>query len=139
MICTYVLLLNLTLTIIPITLLQFSLSYLVFSTPADGPLSQPSSHHSPSPLPLATPLTTPPHHSYSLLLTPFPITTSHHSPHPSSHQSLHTPLLLITHSHYILSLLPSLPLTTPPLPTPSPLTPHLPLHPSFPPLFKGTS
>ena len=70
--------------------------------------SHPSSHHFPSPL-----HSRPPHHSYSLLFTPFPITTSHHYPHPSSHHSPLTPLLIINPSHYIPSLLPSLPLTTP--------------------------
>ena len=52
--------------------------------------------------PPSSPLTTPPHHSpsplrsYSPLLTPFPIITSLHSPHPYSHQCTppFTPLLL---------------------------------------------
>ena len=52
-----------------------------------APFSHLSSHHSLSPLPL----TTPPHHSptplrsYSPLLTPFPIITSLHSPHLTTH------------------------------------------------------
>ena len=54
------------------TLLNFLsqlLSYSIFSTFVDGPFPHPSSHHSP-------------HHSYSPLLTPFPIISSHHSPSP---------------------------------------------------------
>ena len=102
----------------------------------------PFSHLSPSPLPLTTPLTTPPHHSPS----PLHLTTPpHHSDHthPSSHHSplslLFTPLTPIhtnalpTLPHYS-SLLPlaSLhPLTTPsrcPLSLPL-TTPHLPSSP----------
>ena len=52
-----------------------------------GPFPHPSSHHSP-------------HHSYSPLLTPFPIISSHHSPSP-----LLRPLQLTT------------PQTTPPAPS----------------------
>ena len=80
-----------------------------------------ASHHSPSQSPL---LLTP--------LTPIPITTSHHSPYPSSHHSPLTQLIIITPLHYIPSLLPSLPLTTPSHQPSSPtlLTtpPHHPLH-----------
>ena len=113
--------------------------------------SHPSSHHSPSPLPLTS------HHSYSLLLTPFPITISHHSPqltplglftplppHPTTHHyspSLHpliTPLTtgpLTTPSHlpslpHVTSSPPSSPL--PSLPTFLTTPPHHPLHHSYP-------
>ena len=90
-----------------------------------APFSHLSSHHSLSPLPL----TTPPHHSPSplplttpillTLLTPFPIITSLHSPHPYSHQC--TPpfthysslLPLTTSSHHSPHYSLSLPLTTP--------------------------
>ena len=83
--------------------------------------SHPSSHHSPSPLPLTS------HHSYSLLLTPFPITISHHSPQLTP-LGLFTPLPPhpTTH-HYSPSLHPLItPLTTGPLTTPShPTSPTL--------------
>ena len=78
--------------------------------------SHPSSHHFPSRLTTPCPLTTPTHSS------------SHHSPLPlliTPLTPLHTTppsLLIINPSHYIPSLLPSLPLTTP----------H---HPFSPPLF----
>ena len=114
----------------------------------DGPFSYLSSHHSPSPLPLATSIQlTPPHtiphyHFSSLpspLFTPLPPypTTSHYSPHPLTTSSHHSPqysplpltTLFTTPPHHTSSPLPSSPtfLTTPP---------HHPSHPS--PLLPAT-
>ena len=81
-------------------------SYSVFSTLADGPLSPPSSHQSPSPLHHSTPTYVSP------FLTPFLIITSHRSPHPSldhSHLPLLRPLALpspLPHTTHNSSLLP---------------------------------
>ena len=107
----------------------------------------PFSHLSPSPLPLTTLLTTPPHHSPS----PLHLTTPpHHSDHthPSSHHSplslLFTPLTPIhtnalpplPHYSSLLPLASLHPLTTPvttPSRYPSPLFTYPPHHTSSPP------
>ena len=110
------------------------LSYSVFSTLADGPLSPPLLTPLPSSLPgLTTVLPSPLHSPHHVLPSPLPSPlllthprTTHHSPfsllitppHPSSH---HFPVP--PHSPYPSSLSPSLPLlTTPFIPlTPPPL------------------
>ena len=91
-----------------------------------------SSHHSPSPLPLTTPiLLTPPHtiphyHFFSL---PSPLFTPMHSPPLQlPHYSSLLPLATSSHHspYYSLSLPP---LTTPHHPSPPLTTPHLPSSP----------